>query len=117
MAYRPKVNEDWDEYAEPLAVRSTREAALRLGSTRRRECKPRQWGYNIQRHNPQAREQVNEALREAFEERADRHNKGVRPHDIKAGDGVRLYLDHAKEVYARKLAHIRHESFGVAGID
>ncbi|KAG3077735.1 hypothetical protein PI124_g20027 [Phytophthora idaei] len=86
---------DWDEYANRLTfalntahdrtrgdtpfylahgwdARSTLKASLPLGSTRRRDCEPRQWRYIIQRQYRQAREQVNEALRAAIEERVEK---------------------------------------------
>ncbi|POM67582.1 Reverse transcriptase [Phytophthora palmivora] len=99
---------DWDEYAERLTFalntaqdrvrgdtpfyllhgwdpRSTLEAMVPLGSTRRRDREPRRWRYRIQKQYQQAREQVNEKLRDAIQERADRHNETVRPHEIEVG--------------------------------
>ncbi|ETI39962.1 hypothetical protein F443_14511, partial [Phytophthora nicotianae P1569] len=61
-----------------------------------------------------ARKLVNEALRDAIEEKADQHNGDVSSHDIKAGDQLRLYLDRVKEGYARKIAHMWHRPFRVA---
>ncbi|GMF47094.1 unnamed protein product [Phytophthora fragariaefolia] len=120
---------DWDEYAERLKFalntaqervrgdtpfylmhgwnpRTTLEAMFPLGSTRRRDREPRRWRYHIQRHYQQARETVNEGLREAIRSRADRHNESVRPHRIEVGMQVWLHLDRVKEGYARKLAHM-----------
>ncbi|POM78632.1 LOW QUALITY PROTEIN: Reverse transcriptase [Phytophthora palmivora] len=122
---------DWDKYAERLTFalntaqdrirgdtpfyllhgwdpRSTLEAMVPLGSTRRRDREPRQWRYRIQKQYQQAREQVDERLREAIQERADRHNEAVPPHMIEVGTQVWLYLDRVKEGYARKLAHMWH---------
>ncbi|GMF39344.1 unnamed protein product [Phytophthora fragariaefolia] len=118
---------DWDDYAERLAFaintaqdrirgetpfylvygwdpRSTFEATIPVGSTRRQDWDPRRWRYQIQRHYQQARVQVNERLREAIADRADSHNETARPHQIEAGSRVWLYLDRVKEGYARKLA-------------
>jgi hypothetical protein len=136
--YVADVNQkDWDEYAKGLTfalntaqdrvrgdtpfylahgwdARSTLEASLPLGSTRRRDREPRRWRYHVQGHYKQAREQVNERLREAIRERADSHNEDLRPHAIEEGDQVWLYLDRVKEGYARKLAHQWHGPFRVA---
>ncbi|KAG6606491.1 reverse transcriptase [Phytophthora cinnamomi] len=128
---------DWDDYAERLTFaintaqdrirgetpfylvhgwdpRSTLEATIPLGSTRRQDRDPRRWRYQIQRYYRQAREQVNEKLREAISDRADHHNEGVHPHQIEVGSRVWLYLDRVKEGYARKLAHLWHGPFRVA---
>ncbi|KAG6595840.1 reverse transcriptase [Phytophthora cinnamomi] len=94
--------------------RSTLEATIPLGSTRRQDRDPRRWRYQIQRYYQQAREQVNENLREAISDRADHHNEGVHPHQIEVGSRVWLYLDRVKEGYARKLAHLWHGPFRVA---
>ncbi|POM75656.1 LOW QUALITY PROTEIN: Reverse transcriptase [Phytophthora palmivora] len=125
---------DWDKYAERLTFalntaqdrvrgdtpffllhgwdpRSTLEAMIPLGSTRRRDLNP--WRYRIQKQYQQAREQVNEKLRYAIQERADRHNETVSPHKIEVGTQVWLYLDRVKEGYARKLAHMWHGPFRV----
>ncbi|POM59229.1 reverse transcriptase [Phytophthora palmivora] len=127
---------DWDEYAERLTFtlntaqdrvrgdtpfyllhgwdpRSTLEEMIPLGSTRRRDREPRRWRYRIQKQYQQAREQVNERLRDAIQERVDRHNETVRPHEIEVGTQVWLYLDRVKEGYARKLAHMWHGPFRV----
>ncbi|ETO83363.1 hypothetical protein F444_02609, partial [Phytophthora nicotianae P1976] len=64
----------------------------------------------------QAREHVNERLREAIQERADRHNEAAQPHKIEVGSQVWLYLDRVKEGYARKLAHMWHGPFRVAEV-
>ncbi|POM75698.1 Hypothetical protein PHPALM_7158 [Phytophthora palmivora] len=60
-----------------------------LGSTRRRDREPRRWRYRIQKQHQQAREQVNEKLRDAIQERADRHNETVRPHEIEVGTQIK----------------------------
>ncbi|KAL4128411.1 hypothetical protein PRIC2_007399 [Phytophthora ramorum] len=129
--------QDWDEYAERLTFalntaqdrirgdtpfylvhgwdpRSTLEATIPVGSTRRQDRDPRRWRYRIQRYYTRVREQVNEKLREAIADRADSHNDDVRPHPIEAGSRVWLYLDRVKEGYARKLAHLWHGPFRVA---
>ncbi|POM68986.1 Reverse transcriptase [Phytophthora palmivora] len=127
---------DWDEHAERLTFalnnaqdrvrgdtpfyllhgwdpRSTLEAMVPLGSTRRRDREPRRWRYRIQKQYQQAREQVNERLRDAIQERADRRNETVLPHKIEVGTQVWLYLERVKEGYARKLAHLWHGPFRV----
>ncbi|POM71071.1 Reverse transcriptase [Phytophthora palmivora] len=127
---------DWDEYAERLTFalntaqdrvrgntpfyllhgwdpRSTLEAMIPQGSTRRRGHEPRRWRYRIQKQYQQAREQVNEKLRDAIQERADRHNETALPHKIEVGTQVWLYLDRVKEGYVRKLAHMWHGPFRV----
>ncbi|OWY91935.1 LOW QUALITY PROTEIN: hypothetical protein PHMEG_00039256, partial [Phytophthora megakarya] len=60
----------------------------------------------------QAREQVNQRLREAIGDRADTHNDLARPHP--SGSRVWLYLDRVREGYAKKLAHLWHGPFRVA---
>ena len=128
---------DWDEYAERLTFamntahdrirgdtpfylihgwdpRSTLEATLPLGSTKTRDADPRRWRYNIQRQYQKAREVVNERLRIAIQDRADRHNGNDEVCDIKCGSQVWLYLDRVKDGYARKLAHMWHGPFRVA---
>ncbi|KAG6621973.1 reverse transcriptase [Phytophthora cinnamomi] len=128
---------DWDDYAERLTFaintaqdrirretpfylvhgwdpRSTLEATIPLGSTRRHDRDPRRRRYQIQRYYQQAREQVNEKLREAISDRADHHNEGVHPHQIEVGSRVWLFLDRVKEGYTRKLAHLWHGPFRVA---
>ncbi|KAE8979102.1 hypothetical protein PR001_g24651, partial [Phytophthora rubi] len=127
---------DWDEYAERLTFavntahdriwgdtpfflvhgwdpRTTLEATMPLGSTRRRDRDPRRWRYRIQKYYQQARAEVNERLKMAIADRADRHNEGVEPHTIAAGSRVWLHLDRVKEGYARKLAHMWHGPFRV----
>uniref|UniRef100_H3H4X9 Integrase catalytic domain-containing protein n=1 Tax=Phytophthora ramorum TaxID=164328 RepID=H3H4X9_PHYRM len=135
--YVADVNQqDWDEYAGRLTFaintahdrvqgetpfylvhgwdpRSTLEASLPLGSTRRRDHEPRRWRYRIQQQYQRAREEVNARLKEAIQARADRHNDGIRPHQIEAGSQVWLYLDRVKEGYARKLTHMWHGPFRV----
>ena len=97
--YVSDVNQqDWDEYAERLTFalntaqdrvrgdtpfhlihgwdpRSTLEATLPLGSTRRRYCQPRRWRYHIQRQYQRAREAVNVRLKDAIQTGADLHNE------------------------------------------
>ncbi|GMF51216.1 unnamed protein product [Phytophthora fragariaefolia] len=130
---------DWDEYAERLTFalntaqdrvrgdtpfylmhgwdpRTTLEAMIPLGSTRRRDREPRRWRYHVQRHYQQAREAVNERLRDAIQSRAKRHNESIRPYEIEVGMQVWLYLDRVKEGYARKLAHMWHGPFRVAAV-
>ncbi|KAG3101494.1 hypothetical protein PI124_g14697 [Phytophthora idaei] len=136
MYVQDRDQKDWDEYAERLAIaintaqdrirgdtpfylvhgwgpRLTLEASIRIGSTKRRDRDPRRWRYQMQKHNQQARSQVNQRLREAITDRADRHNDDVQPHRIQAGSQVWLYLDRVKEGYARKLAHPWHGPFRV----
>ncbi|GMF37392.1 unnamed protein product [Phytophthora fragariaefolia] len=93
--------------------RSSLEATIPVGSTRRQDRDPRRWRYQIQRHYQQARARVDERLREAVANPADSHNETVRPHQIEAGSRVWLYLDRVKEGYARKLAHMWHGPFRV----
>ncbi|GMF16978.1 unnamed protein product [Phytophthora fragariaefolia] len=96
--------------------RTTVEAMIPLGSTRRRDRELRRWRYHIQRHYQQARETVNERLRDAIQSRADRHNEPIHPYEIEVGMQVWLYLDRVKEGYARKLAHMWHGPFRVAAV-
>ncbi|OWY93793.1 reverse transcriptase [Phytophthora megakarya] len=126
---------DWDEYAERLTFaintardrirgetpfymvhgwdpRSTLEAVIPMGSTRRQDRDPCR--YRIQRQYQQAREQVNQRLREAISDRADQHNDIVHPHQVEVGSRVWLYLDRVREGYAKKLAHLWHGPFRVA---
>ena len=130
---------DWDEYAERLTFaintaqdrvrgdtpfylihgwdpRSTLEATLSVGNTRTRDRDPKRWRYSIQRQYQRARSAVNDQLRLAIQERADRHNEDVEPHEIEVGTQVWLYLDRVKEGYAKKLAHMWHGPFRVADI-
>ncbi|KAG2842821.1 hypothetical protein PC129_g4803 [Phytophthora cactorum] len=98
--YVADVNQmNWDEYTDRLTLarntahhrirgdtpfyavhvwdaRSTLEASIPMGSTRRRDFEPRRWRYSIQRQYQQAREQINEALRAAIGKQSDRHNEG-----------------------------------------
>ncbi|OWY91453.1 reverse transcriptase [Phytophthora megakarya] len=84
--YVADVNQqDWDDYAEELTFalntahdrvrgetsfflvhgwdpRSTLEAVVSVGSTRRRDCDARRWRYHIQGQYRRAREAVNENL-------------------------------------------------------
>jgi hypothetical protein len=95
--------------------RSTLEAALPVGSTRRQDRNPRRWRYHIQACYQRAREEINERLREAIRARDEADNKDVRPHQIEVGSQVWQYLDREKEGYARKLAHMWHGPFSVTG--
>ncbi|POM68667.1 Reverse transcriptase [Phytophthora palmivora] len=127
---------DWDEYAERITFaintahdrirgetpfymvhgwdpRSTLEAVIPVGSTRRHDRDPRRWRYRTQRYYQQVREQVNQRLREAISDRADLHNQEIRPHQIEVGSRVWLYLDRVKEGYAKKLAHLWHGPFRI----
>ncbi|POM75561.1 LOW QUALITY PROTEIN: Reverse transcriptase [Phytophthora palmivora] len=127
---------DWDEYAERITFaintahdrirgetpfymvhgwdpRSTLEAVIPVGSTRRHDRDPRRWRYRIQRYYQQVREQVNQRLREAISDRADLHNQEIRPHQLEVGSRVWLYLDRVKEGYAKKLAHLGHGPFRI----
>ncbi|POM80760.1 Hypothetical protein PHPALM_1364 [Phytophthora palmivora] len=117
---------DWDEYASaspshsilpkiaseeiPRFICYMAGTSIYVGSNDR---EPHRWRYQIQKQYQQAREQVNERLRDAIQERADRHNETVRPHEIDVGTQVWLYLDRVKEGYARKLAHMWHGPFRV----
>ncbi|OWY95524.1 reverse transcriptase [Phytophthora megakarya] len=125
MAYRPQANGKAERTVQTptraLKIegihgwdpRSTFEAVVSVGSTRRRDCDARRWRYHIQGQYRRAREAVNENLRDAFKSRADQHNENVRPHRIEEGTHVWLYLDRVKEGYARKLAHMWHGPFRV----
>lgn len=110
--YVSDVNQqDWDEYAERLTFaintaqdrvrgetpfflihgwdpRSTLEATLPLGSTRRRDREPRRWRYHVQQHYQRARDVVNERLKMAILTRADQLNEDLQPHEIKPGTQV-----------------------------
>ncbi|OWZ02252.1 hypothetical protein PHMEG_00026218 [Phytophthora megakarya] len=57
----------------------------------------------MQKYYQQAREQVNQRLREAIADRADMHNDLARPHPVESGSRVWLYLDRVREEYAKKL--------------
>ncbi|OWY95059.1 LOW QUALITY PROTEIN: reverse transcriptase, partial [Phytophthora megakarya] len=131
MYVRDLDQKDWDEYAERLTFaintahdrirgdtphylvhgwdpRSTLEATLPVGygaiETR--------GGGDIESSdiisNPENK------LKEVTADRADRHNEGVRSHQIEAGSRIWLYLDRVKEGYAGKLAHLWHGPFRVA---
>ncbi|GMF40035.1 unnamed protein product [Phytophthora fragariaefolia] len=69
------------------------------------------------RHYQQARETVNERLRDAIQSRADRYNESIHPYEIEVGMQVWLYLDRVKEGYARKLVHMWHGPFRVAAVN
>ncbi|GMF41735.1 unnamed protein product [Phytophthora fragariaefolia] len=138
--YVSDINQrDWDEYAERLTFalntaqdrvrgdtpfylmhgwdpRTTFKNMIPLGSTRRRDREPRRWRYHVRRHYQQARETVNERLRDATQSRADRHNESIHPYEIEVGMQVWLYLDRVKDGYARKLAHMWHGPFRVAAV-
>ncbi|ETL24218.1 hypothetical protein L916_21769 [Phytophthora nicotianae] len=75
-------------------ARSTLEAIIPLGSTRRWDVEPRWRKYKVQRQYQQARKLVNEALHDTIEGRAKQYNED--------------------EGYARKLAHMWHGPFRVA---
>uniref|UniRef100_A0AAV1VET2 Reverse transcriptase n=1 Tax=Peronospora matthiolae TaxID=2874970 RepID=A0AAV1VET2_9STRA len=130
---------DWDEYAERLTFaintaqdrirgdtpfylihgwdpRSTLEATLPVGNTGTRDRDPKRWRYKIQRQYLRARSAVNDRLQAAIQERADRHNEDLEPHEIEVGAQVWLYLDRVKEGYAKKLAHMWHGPFRVADV-
>ncbi|POM73861.1 Reverse transcriptase [Phytophthora palmivora] len=104
--------QDWDDYAERLTFalntaqdttrgdtsfylvhgwdpRSTLEAVMPIGSTRKQDVVPQRW-------------------------RDEQHNEHVRPHGIEEGTQVWLYLDRVKEGFARKLALMWHGPFRVA---
>ena len=93
--------------------RSTLEATLPLGSTKRRDQDPRRWRYHMQRHYQRAREAVYDRLRIAIQDRADRHSTEDGSQEIEVGSQVWLYLNRVKEGYARKLAHMWHGPFRV----
>ncbi|GMF42402.1 unnamed protein product [Phytophthora fragariaefolia] len=120
MYIRDLDQRDWDDYAERLSFaintaqdrirgetpfyvvhgwdpRSTLEATIPVGSTRRQDRDPRRWRCQIQRQYQQARAQINERLRRAIADRADSHNETAHPHQIEAGSRVWLYLDRVKE--------------------
>ena len=96
---------DWDEYAERITFaintaqgrirgdtpfylihgwdpRSTLEATLSVGKTRTRDRDPKRWRYKIQRQYQRARSAVNDHLRATIQERADRHNEDLEPHEV-----------------------------------
>ncbi|OWY91782.1 reverse transcriptase, partial [Phytophthora megakarya] len=144
MAYRPQANGSaermiWinDEYAERLTFaintardrirgetpfymihawdpRSTLEAVIPVGSTRKHDRDPRRWRYRMQKYYQQAREQVSQRLREAIADRADTQSDLARPHPVESGSRVWLYLDRVREGYAKKLAPLWHGPFRVA---
>ncbi|POM69833.1 LOW QUALITY PROTEIN: Hypothetical protein PHPALM_13841 [Phytophthora palmivora] len=133
MCFEGVDQQEWDEHAERLTFalntaqdriggdtpfyllhgwvpRSTLEAMIPLGSTRRRDREPRRWRYRIEKQYQLA---LNMKLREAIQGRADRHNETVQPHEIEVGAQVWLFLDRVNEEYARKLAHMWHGHFRV----
>ncbi|OWZ06147.1 reverse transcriptase [Phytophthora megakarya] len=102
---------DWDEYAERLTFaintardqirgetpfymihgwdpRSTLEAMIPVRSTRKHDRDPRRWRYRMQKYYQQAREQVNQRLRETIADRADTHNDLARPHPVESGSRI-----------------------------
>ena len=136
MYVKDTNQEDWDKYAESLTFsintaqdrvrgdttfflipgwdpRSTLEATLPLSSTKRRDHEPRRWRYHIQRQYQRAREVVNDRLRIAIQDQADRHNTEEESHEIEIGSQVWLYLDRVKEGCTPKLAHMWHGPFRV----
>ncbi|OWZ10236.1 LOW QUALITY PROTEIN: reverse transcriptase [Phytophthora megakarya] len=124
--YISDVNQqDWDDYAERLTfalntaqdrvrgdtsfylvhgwdARSTLEATLPIGSTRRKDSDARRWRYRLQSQ-----------YRRAREVKPELPNYRVRPDKIEQGSQVWLYLDRVKEGFARKLAHMWHGPFRV----
>ena len=65
--------------------RSTFEAPMSVGSTKTHDSDPIRWRYNIQRHFQQTRATVNERLKIAIRNRADRHSTDNDPHNIECG--------------------------------
>ena len=59
---------------------------------------------------------MNNRLKDAIQDRADRNNADTEASDIVQGSQVWLYLDRVKEGYARKLAHMWHGPFRVADV-
>ncbi|OWY90994.1 reverse transcriptase [Phytophthora megakarya] len=137
MYVRDLDQKAWDEYAESLTFaintahdrirgdtphylvhgwdpRSTLEATLPVGCTRRRDRDARRWRYRVQRYYQQSREQVNARLKETISDQAERHNEDAGSHQIEGGSRVWLYLHRVKEGYARKLAHLWHGPFRIA---
>ncbi|OWZ16536.1 reverse transcriptase [Phytophthora megakarya] len=128
---------DWDEYADRLTFaintakdrirgetpfymihgwdpRSPLEAMVPEGSTRMHDRDPRRWRYRMQKCNQQAREQVDQRLREAIADRADMHNDLVRPHPVESGSRVWLYLDRVRDGYAKSWCILWHGPFHLA---
>ncbi|POM70260.1 LOW QUALITY PROTEIN: Hypothetical protein PHPALM_13324 [Phytophthora palmivora] len=98
----------WDEYAERVSF------ALNTAQDRDQredEIVNPVGGDTVSRSN--ISKHVNEKLRDAIQERADRNNETVRLHEIEVGTQVWLYLDRVKEGYACKLAHMWHGPFRV----
>ncbi|POM65899.1 Hypothetical protein PHPALM_18318 [Phytophthora palmivora] len=93
--------------------RSTLEAVIPVGSTRRHDRDPRRWRYRIQRYYQQVENRLNQRLREAISDRADLHNQEIHLHQIEVGSRVWLYLDRVKDGYAKKLAHLWHGPFRI----
>ncbi|OWZ04076.1 LOW QUALITY PROTEIN: reverse transcriptase [Phytophthora megakarya] len=133
MYVRDLDQKDWDKYAERLTFaintahnrirgdtltiwypRSTLEATLPVGCTRRRNRDVRRWRYRIKRYYQQSREKVNARLKDAIADQAGRHNEDFGSHQIEAGSRVWLYLEPVKEGYERNLAHMWHGLFRVA---
>ena len=138
--YVADVNQqDWEDYAERITFavntaqdrtrgdtpfnliygwdpRSTLEAKLSVGNTVTRDRDPKRWRYKIQRQYQRALSVVNDQLRAAIQERADRQNEDLDQHEIDVETKVWLYLDRVKEGYAKKLAHMWHGPFRVANL-
>ncbi|POM65657.1 Reverse transcriptase [Phytophthora palmivora] len=90
--------------------RSTMEAVIPVGSTRRHDRDPRRWRYQIQRYYQQVREQVNQR---SCERRSQIERIYTTRRSIEVGSRVWLYLDRVKEGYAKKLAHLWHGPFRI----
>ncbi|OWZ04849.1 reverse transcriptase [Phytophthora megakarya] len=140
MYVRDLDQKDWDEYAEHLTFvintahdrirgdtphfllhgwdpRSTLEATLPVGCTRRRDRDARRWRYRVQRYYQQSREQVNARLKEVIADRADRHNEDVGPHQIEAGSRIWLYLDRINEFSVKlEIAGTGYQTFPVVHV-
>ena len=79
--------------------RSTLEASLPLGSTKRRDREIRRWGFNIQRHNQRARKFVNDRRRIAIQDQAYRHSTEERSQEVEVESQVWLCLDQMNAGY------------------
>ncbi|OWZ04773.1 LOW QUALITY PROTEIN: reverse transcriptase [Phytophthora megakarya] len=128
---------DWDEYAERLIFainttrdriqgetpfymihgwdpRSTLEAVIPVGSTRKHDRDPKRGDIGCKSITNRLENQLINVYAEAIADRADTHNDLVRPHPVEAGSRVWLYLDRVRERYAKNLAHLWHGPFRVA---